>query len=589
MGLGLGTNTFGIFPRKTVAETVMQQAVALNDIPAGMTFTRATSAWDPLLNVIQPPGVRRRNTEQVGRFRVFAGDLIEGAGTNLLKAGTSDNFNLWSSISAQLVGGQTAPDGSATAWTITDSSAAAFQSIQQTITVANDASTYCISIYILKTSGGTSATCGFNASLLGGTTVAVSPRLDTDTGSVFISSGTPIAVSVGIWWRLQFVLTNNTSGNTSLSLTFFPATAANGQSIDSSAAVGTATIAWAQVEKSTFPTSFISNRNMILHTQQFSNAAWNVSSPTGSVVDNAQLDPNGAMDAASVTFTGSGVDVRYNSSSGFAQINGMTMTFSIWLKAAAATTIGLRITNATTGTDDTIITCPITTSWQRFTVTRAFTSTGTSVQCGMDNRVADGGPGTAQTIYAWGAQLEYGSSATPYWGVDATVGGRDQDNLKVSVAGLPGGGLSTTAGTLIALMIPSGWTIAPNGTTAILCDDSVTTAHTTLDTGSAGLAACQRTDSVNNKVANVAVGTPSNGVIEHVAMVWGASNLTCYRNGVAGTPTATVPPYVLTTGLQIGAAQTLALPANAHIVFLYIPRALSAAEVMAVYNARSTA
>jgi hypothetical protein len=66
-----------------------------------------------------------------------------------------------------------------------------------------------------------------------------------------------------------------------------------------------------------------------------------------------------------------------------------------------------------------------------------------------------------------------------------------------------------------------------------------------------------------------------------LAEVYGASNLTAYANGIAGTPTTTVTPYVSSTTQVIGALQTQASQfAYAWVAVLYFPRALSAQELL---------
>jgi hypothetical protein len=121
--------------------------------------------------------------------------------------------------------------------------------------VANDNATYTASLYVRKTTGGTSATFGFNFQLTGGTLVGVSPRINTDTGALLSGSGT--VQNAGAYWRLSATVTNNTTGNTSLVLSVFAATAPNGVSVDSSAATGSAIIYGAQLEAGAFATSYI--------------------------------------------------------------------------------------------------------------------------------------------------------------------------------------------------------------------------------------------------------------------------------------------------------------------------------------------
>jgi len=111
------------------------------------------------------------------------------------------------------------------------------------------------SIYVRKTTGGTSATFGVNLQLTGGTLVTAQPRLNTDTGALINGTGT--VQNAGAYWRLTTTVTNNTTGNTTLALAVYPATAAYNSGTDSAAATGSAIIYGAQLEAGAFATSYI--------------------------------------------------------------------------------------------------------------------------------------------------------------------------------------------------------------------------------------------------------------------------------------------------------------------------------------------
>jgi len=185
------------------------------------------------------------------------GILIEEQRTNLFTYSNDFADASWVVLGAKnLVANSTvSPDGGTNASTLTDNSAVAFQGINKTLSVANDTASYTASIYVRKTTGGTSATFGFNLQLSGGTLVAASPRLNTDTGVLI--SGTATVQNAGAYWRLSATVTNNTTGNTTLSLAVYPATAPHGVATDSSAAIGSAIIYGTQMEAGTFATSYI--------------------------------------------------------------------------------------------------------------------------------------------------------------------------------------------------------------------------------------------------------------------------------------------------------------------------------------------
>ena len=165
------------------------------------------------------------------------------ARVNLLTYSEQFDNGVWSAIGAKNVTTNThiAPDGTLTADTLTDNSNVAFQGIGQGVTVPVNTATYVATMYVRKTSGGTSATFGVNLGITGGTSVSVTPRLNTDTGVVISGSGT--AVSAGDYWLFTCSVANNgTAGNVNLSMAIYPATSSHNVSGDSAAATGSAVI-----------------------------------------------------------------------------------------------------------------------------------------------------------------------------------------------------------------------------------------------------------------------------------------------------------------------------------------------------------
>ncbi len=134
--------------------------------------------------------------------------------------------------------------GGVVAWDVTDSSAVAYSNTAQTITVPNDASSYTLAVRVKKTTGGTAPVFGINFGLSGGVGVSVTSRINTDLGTQAYASDARNTINDrGSYWEIVSTITNNTSGNTALGVTLYPATAAAGGVADAVAATGTQTIA----------------------------------------------------------------------------------------------------------------------------------------------------------------------------------------------------------------------------------------------------------------------------------------------------------------------------------------------------------
>lgn len=148
----------------------------------------------------------------------------------------------WSSSLSSRVQGAAAPDGSATAWTLTDSSAVAYLALSRSYTVPNDGASYSFTISVKKTAGGTAPTFGVNLNFTGGTGVSRHLRLNTDTGvdAYGFWTVTPHPKDPG-YWLCTTTIANNSSGNTALLFAIYPATSAyGGGAADTPAATGSA-------------------------------------------------------------------------------------------------------------------------------------------------------------------------------------------------------------------------------------------------------------------------------------------------------------------------------------------------------------
>lgn len=152
-----------------------------------------------------------------------------------------------------------------------------------------------------------------------------------------------------------------------------------------------------------------SRTNLLLRSQALATAPWsvfNVGSSNPTVTNNADVAPDGTTTATSIVFptTGAGASsgVRQNVT-GLA--NPTTLRPSIWLKASSACQISIRQGNGGAGYEAK----SVTTSWQRFSATA-----GSNASTSFNFDIVQAENSTTVTVYAWGGQLESGSTTTPY-------------------------------------------------------------------------------------------------------------------------------------------------------------------------------
>ncbi|HET9365560.1 MAG TPA: DUF2163 domain-containing protein, partial [Candidatus Angelobacter sp.] len=172
--------------------------------------------------------------------------------------------------------------------------------------------------------------------------------------------------------------------------------------------------------------------NLLQFSEQFDNPVWVKDSangpPPATITPNSQVDPLNGLTADTISFpatTTGNWALLTQSFLDVATVAGKTFTFSIWLKAASSVQINLCIED--TGGHVAVSTnVNVTTAWNRFIVTGTFPSTGlvgTPI-------VFFGNDGTmpASTVYAWGAQVENGATATTYAST-TTPAGVQHNNL----------------------------------------------------------------------------------------------------------------------------------------------------------------
>lgn len=144
-------------------------------------------------------------------------------------------------------------------------------------------------------------------------------------------------------------------------------------------------------------------QNLLLWSEGFDNVVWSKVS-SASVTPNTTIAPDGTLTADTINLdstNGSRVEqTTINSSAG-------NYTYSIWLKGSGTITINLNVT-----TEETEETITLTNNWVRYDVTlNVSTGAGNPLRVFVIWRPLN----TANTIYAWGAQLNTGTTAESYY------------------------------------------------------------------------------------------------------------------------------------------------------------------------------
>ncbi len=569
-GLGIGLGESQIAP--TLVELLMQQAIPLNDSPAGIAFTRATSAWDPYNNVIVPPGVRRRRSYKIGRRQGVSLDLIEGARTNLIAAGNSEHFELANGGLVQLTvaTGAIAPDGSSTACKLQEANATSESHLAAFNISWTNASVYQITVY-LKAVERTWGAIGISSTVFTGGGTAWFNLATGAVGQATAGFTTSMTTATNGYWRCVLSFTATATAAAGI---FVYTASANGVTTYAGT-TGSGILAWGiQAEVGAFPSSYISNRNLASFSNVLSNAVWNNHTNATATQTAAPLLPNGETSWI--------VTCSSNSNSFYGRTHAVTASTQYtvsWLAKAGTSTImeyqAFDLTHSSTIVVASYYSQINANGFVRVSFTFTTPAGCTSVAI---NPVLGQSAGIQGTIFIGDYQLEFGGSATPYWGINGTGGGRDADNLVATYVS------GTGPGTLLALMIPYGWT-GGDGATAFLFDEATTSGITGAYVLSTGVCHSRRKDSVGVQDSTGPAGTPSNGFLEQVASSWTTASVTCYRNGVAGTPTALTAPLVTTASLQIGGSAGATNPTYGWVAVLAWSRALSASELLALETA----
>lgn len=186
--------------------------------------------------------------------------LLEPQRTNVALRSQELGNAAWTDVGSPIVTSNStiAPDGTLTADTIQDDSAVAGEARRQTITIANDSTSWCGSIFVRVQSTTPTANVCLNVRLTGGTTVDAYVVVNPQTGAS-VTTGSALAgvERIGDYWRIYVTATNNTTGNTSLLLTAFPAFATTLTTTLDVTAQGSAVFWGAQAENAIVLSSYI--------------------------------------------------------------------------------------------------------------------------------------------------------------------------------------------------------------------------------------------------------------------------------------------------------------------------------------------
>ena len=151
--------------------------------------------------------------------------------------------------------------------------------------------------------------------------------------------------------------------------------------------------------------------NLASYSEQFDNAAWNKNNST--VTANDTTAPNGTLTADKIDFSSS-ISYVYQATVG---TNSTTGCLSVYLKANANTQIYISSNDLIAFGTGIQLLCNVTTEWQRFEIGGVGSNVNgfKSWLIGTINPTTGGAGLSARTVYIWGAQLNIGSTAKPYF------------------------------------------------------------------------------------------------------------------------------------------------------------------------------
>lgn len=143
--------------------------------------------------------------------------------------------------------------------------------------------------------------------------------------------------------------------------------------------------------------------NRLIYSELVGSTGWSPGSVT--VTANSIVAPNGSTTASLITANNADANVNQTVAG---VTNGVTYTFSVWLKSTSNTPIRLYADTSGSGTY-VFMDVNVTTTWARYSL--SFTATGTTVQVVIGAGSSFSSP---EILHAWGAQLNSGAGAGAY-------------------------------------------------------------------------------------------------------------------------------------------------------------------------------
>jgi len=176
--------------------------------------------------------------------------------------------------------------------------------------------------------------------------------------------------------------------------------------------------------------------NICVASQEFESGLWSKNGAFTSVTANASIGPDGLMTADQITIGATSVDYSLV----YQPLNVATgkYAYSIWFKGSVGGE-QIWLSRTTDGVNYASQVCVLTTSWKRFVMVYDAVGPSDYIQFGVDTRDTTGGQSssTAQTFYAWGAQLEAGSFPTSYIPTTTAAATRSADVCQLPEVDFP--------------------------------------------------------------------------------------------------------------------------------------------------------